>query len=56
LGRENNQFADALATLAFVAQINCGDRVQPICIKIRNSLTYYCSVEEESIRSLGTLK
>jgi hypothetical protein len=32
---------DALATLAFIAKINYGIRVQLICVEIRDSLAHY---------------
>jgi hypothetical protein len=41
------QFIDALATLASIAQIDYRDWVQLVCIRIRNSPAYYCSVGEE---------
>jgi ribonuclease HI len=47
LGRDKNQFADALATLASMATIDCGIRVHPIGIDIRSSPTHCCLIEEE---------
>ena len=47
LGRDKNQFADALATLASMATIDCGIRVHPIGIDIRSSPAHSCLVEEE---------
>jgi hypothetical protein len=41
LGQDNNQFAYAFATLASMIKIDWGIRGQLICIKIRNSSTYY---------------
>jgi hypothetical protein len=48
LGRDKNQFADALATLASMAIIDCGAKIQPVSIEIRNSPSHCCSVEEET--------
>ncbi|KAG5233085.1 RNA-directed DNA polymerase (Reverse transcriptase), Ribonuclease [Salix suchowensis] len=45
LGREGNQFADALATLASMARIDFGQNLQPIHIDIRNNPAHCCSVE-----------
>jgi hypothetical protein len=45
LGRERNQFADALATLASMARIDFGHKVQPVHIDIRISLAHCCLVE-----------
>jgi hypothetical protein len=47
LGREGNHFADALATLAAMATINLGRKVQPVYFNIRNNPAHYCSVEGE---------
>ena len=47
LGREGNQFADALATLASMAKIDFGHKVQPVHINIRNNPAHCCSVERE---------
>ena len=47
LGREGNQFADALATLAAMARIDFGRKVQPVHIDIRNNLAHCCSIEGE---------
>jgi ribonuclease HI len=41
LGRDKNQFADALATLASMATIGGGAKIQPIGIKIRNYLAHF---------------
>ncbi|XP_073263054.1 uncharacterized protein [Populus alba] len=46
LGRDKNQFADALTTLASMAIIDCGIRVHPIGIDIRSSPAHCCLVEE----------
>jgi hypothetical protein len=48
LGRDKNQFADALATLASMAIIDCGAKIQPVSIEIRNYPSHYCSREEET--------
>ena len=42
LGREGNQFADALATLASIARIDFGHKVQPVHIDIRNNSAHCC--------------
>jgi len=47
LGREGNQFADALATLASMARIDFGHKVQPVHINIRNNPAHCCLVERE---------
>ncbi|XP_061947896.1 uncharacterized protein LOC133671224 [Populus nigra] len=47
LGRDKNQFVDALATLASMATIDCGIRVHPIGIDIRSSPAHCCLIEEE---------
>jgi hypothetical protein len=47
MGRDQNQFADALVTLSFMAKIDEANIVQPISIEIINYLVHYCSVEGE---------
>ena len=47
LERDKNQFADALATLASMATIGGGAKIQPIGIEIRNSPAHCGSIEEE---------
>jgi hypothetical protein len=47
LGREGNQFANALATLASMARINVGHKVQPVHIDIRNNPAHCCSIKRE---------
>jgi hypothetical protein len=47
LRREGNHFAYTLATLADMAKIEFGCKVQPVHIDIRNFSTHYCLVEEE---------
>ena len=47
LGRERNQFVDALATLASMARIDFGQNLQPIHIDIRKNSAHCCSVEGE---------
>jgi ribonuclease HI len=42
LGREGNQFANALATLASMARIDFGCKVQPMHIDIRNNPAHCC--------------
>ena len=44
LPREKNQFADALATLAFVIEIPAGVTVQPLLIETRSAPAYYCLI------------
>jgi len=51
MGRDKNQFADALATLASMTKIDYRNRVQPIIIKVRNSPTHWCSVKGEMDRN-----
>jgi len=46
LTRDKNQFADILATLASMIQLDCRVHVQPIQIKARQS-PVYCAVTEE---------
>ena len=46
MSRDKNQFANVLATLASLTQINIGSRIQPISIKIKNLQANYCSLEE----------
>jgi hypothetical protein len=52
MGREKNQFVDALAILTSMAKINYGNIVQLISIAIRNSLAHYCSIDGEMNRNL----
>ena len=40
LPREENQMADALATLAAMFQINSNDKVQLICMRIKEEPTH----------------
>jgi ribonuclease HI len=47
LGREGNHFADALATLAAMATIDLGRKVQPVHIDIRNKPAHCCSIKGE---------
>jgi hypothetical protein len=47
LVREGNHFADALVTLAFMARIDFGHKVQSVRINIRNNPAHCCSVERE---------
>ena len=44
LPRVENQFADALATLASVIEIPTGVTVQPLMIEIRSAPAYYCLI------------
>jgi len=37
---DKNQFVDALATLAFMDEIDYGNKVQPIFIEVRKSLAH----------------
>jgi hypothetical protein len=41
MGRNKNQFADALTILAFMEKIDYGNKVQPIFIEVRKSLAHY---------------
>jgi hypothetical protein len=45
LVKEGNHFADALVTLASMARIDFGHKVQSVRITIRNNPAHYCSVE-----------
>jgi hypothetical protein len=47
LGMEGKHFADALVTLASIARINFGHKVQPVHIDTRNNSAHCCSVERE---------
>ncbi|KAJ9178661.1 hypothetical protein P3X46_010528 [Hevea brasiliensis] len=47
LSRDKNQFADALATLAIMAQIEEGQMTQILKIKTRNEPAYCFMIEEE---------
>ena len=47
LPREENQMADALATLAAMFQINSNNKVQLICLSIKEESTYCLLIEEE---------
>ncbi|XP_058003686.1 uncharacterized protein LOC131180092 [Hevea brasiliensis] len=46
-GHDKNQFADALATLAVMTQIEEGKRVQLLLIKLRDESAYYLMIKEE---------
>jgi hypothetical protein len=39
MNRDKNQFTDALATLASLTQLNIGNKIQPLSIKINKSPT-----------------
>ncbi|XP_054808687.1 uncharacterized protein LOC129310801 [Prosopis cineraria] len=47
LTRDKNCFADALATLVAMIQLDCGVHVQPIEVKARSFLAYCLNVEED---------
>jgi hypothetical protein len=47
MGRDKNQFADVLATLASITKINYGNKVQPISFEVKNYLVHYYLVEGE---------
>jgi len=47
LSRDKNQFADALATLAVMAQIEEGQTTQELHIKARSEPAYCFMIEEE---------
>ena len=44
LPREENQFADVLATLASVVEIFTGMTVRPLLIETRSTPAYYCLI------------
>ena len=44
--RAENQFADALATLAFGIEIPMGGTVRPLLIETRSAPAYYCLIGE----------
>ena len=46
LPRVENQFADALATLAFVIEIPTGVTVRPLLIETRSAPTYCCLIRD----------
>jgi len=48
MSRDKNQFANVLATLASLTQINIGSRIQPINIEIRNLQAHCYSLKESS--------
>jgi len=45
LGREGNHFVDALVTLASMAKIDFGHKVQPLHIDTKNNPAHCCSVK-----------
>jgi hypothetical protein len=47
LGREGNHFANALVTLASMARVNFGHKVQSVRINIINNPAHCCLVERE---------
>ena len=47
LGIEGKHFVDALVTLASMARIDFGHKVQPVHIDTRNNSAHCCSVERE---------
>ena len=50
--KDKNQFVDALATLAFMAKIDYGNKVQPISIEVRNYLAHCCLIKGEIDKNL----
>ena len=46
MSRAENQFADALATLASIIKIPTGVTVQPLLIETRSAPAYYCLIKE----------
>ena len=46
LNRDKNQFPDALTTLASMAKINCGIKVQLICIQMEKKSLYMLFCQE----------
>ena len=55
LPREENQMADALATLAAMFQINANDEVQLIRMSIKEEPTHCLYIEEEVEENHGTM-
>jgi hypothetical protein len=47
MGRDQNQFADALVTLSSMTKIDDANIVQPISIEVINYLVHYCLVKGE---------
>ncbi|XP_054795773.1 uncharacterized protein LOC129301225 [Prosopis cineraria] len=47
LTRDKNRFADALATLAAMIQLDCGVHIQPIQVEARSFPAYCLNVEED---------
>ena len=47
MGRDKNQFGDVPANLASMSKTDCANKVQPINIKVGNSLAHFCSIKGE---------
>ena len=45
--REENQMVDALATLASMFWVNSSDEVQPIRMRLNETLVHYAQIEDE---------
>jgi len=46
ISRDKNQFADALATLASMTQVDTKSKIQPIDIEVRSFQAHCCLIEE----------
>jgi ribonuclease HI len=46
ISRDKNQFADALATLASITQVDAKSKIQPIDIEVRSFQAHCCLIEE----------
>ena len=47
LPQEENQMADALATLAAMFQVNSSDEVQPIKMILKETPAHYAQIEDK---------
>ena len=47
LSREENQRTNALATLAAMFQVNSSDEVQPIRMRLKETLAHCAQIEDE---------
>ena len=50
LPQEENQMADALATLTTMFQVNSSDEVQLIRMRLKETPTHYAQIEDEADR------
>ena len=48
LPQEENQMVDALVTLASMFRVNLSDKVQSIMMRLKETLTCYAQIEDES--------